>query len=161
MARKLKTGFFSFTGDEGCMIVLLELISERLAQFSEKFEIAHWRVLSPAKWRDVPEFDVAVIEGAITNDHEMEKLKELRRRSKRLVAVGSCAIAGTPSNHRNFFDERRLGEIAPLLRKFKYREKVQPLKDFVKVDDEVQGCPVMEEPFLAVMEKYYEELAVK
>lgn len=159
MARKLKAGFFSFTGDEGCMIVLLELISDRFAELGEKMEIAYWRILGRGNWRK-EEFDVAVIEGAISNDKEAEALREIRKRSKKLIAVGSCAINGSPSNYRNFFDERRLGEIEGILRRFKYREKVQPLKDFVKVDDEVPGCPVLEEPFLKVMEKYSKEFGV-
>jgi len=161
MAKRLKVGFFSFTGDEGCMITILELISDRFDDFASKFEIAYWHVLSSKKWRDVPEYDIAVIEGAVSNDHEVKKLADIRERSKRVVAVGSCATTGAPSNHRNFFDERRLGEIEPLLRKFKYREKVQPVKDFIKVDDEVPGCPVMEEPFLKVMEKCWKELGAQ
>ncbi len=160
MARKLKAGFFSFTGDEGCMIVLLELISDRFDELSQKMEIAYWHVLSPKKWRDIEEFDVAIIEGAVSTNREVEKLKDIRSRAKKLVAVGTCATTGAPSNYRNFFDERRLGEIDSVIRRFGYREKVQPLKDFVKVDDEVPGCPVMEEPFLQVMQKYFKEFGV-
>lgn len=156
---KLKVGFVSFTGDEGCMIVLIELVSDKFAEWKDKLDILYWRPVSPADWKG-KEYDVVVVEGAISVEKEVEKLKAIREHAKRLVAVGSCAIDGSPSNHRNSFDEAKLGEIGPVLRKWKYLDKVHPIKDFVKVDDEVPGCPVMEEPFLKVMEKYFKEFGV-
>ncbi len=152
MAGKLKAGFFSFTGDEGCMVTVLEAISSHFAEWSGKLDIAFWKVLRSRDWID-EDMDVAIVEGAISSYEEEERLKHLREHCKVLVAVGSCAITGAPSNHRNFFDERRLGEIADFLHRFDYREKVQPLKDFVKVDYEVQGCPVDEAGFVKLMEK--------
>jgi len=160
MARKLKVGFFSFTGDEGCMITLLELLSDRLEETMGKLDILYWRVLTPADWKG-KEYDVAVIEGAVSVQQEVDKLKAVREHSKRVLAVGTCACDGSPSNHRNSFDERRLGEIAPVLKRFKYLDKVRPIGDFIKVDDKVAGCPVLEEPFLKVLGKYFKEFGVE
>jgi len=73
-----------------------------------------------------------------------------------LIAVGSCACVGSPSNQRNFFNRENLDEIKPILDKFKYKEKVLKLSEVVKVDELIPGCPMNEEIFLRMMEKYLE-----
>ena len=40
-------------------------------------------------------------------------------------------------------------------------EKVSPIKDVVKVDDFVHGCPMQEDVFLAVLGKYLKLFKVK
>ena len=156
MAGKLKAGFFSFTGDEGCMVTIIEAISSHFDDWSGKLDIAFWKALRSREWVD-EDMDIAIVEGAISSYEEEERIKHIRQHCKRLIAVGSCAVNGSPSNHRNSFDERKLGEIADFLRRFDYREKVQPLKDFVKVDHEVNGCPVDEAVFTKLMEKLFAE----
>jgi len=156
---KLRVGFYSFTGDEGCMIVLLELLSERWQEFSRKLEIVDWRLLKPEA--EEPKLDVAVVEGAISSNKEAGKLRKIRASCKRLVCVGSCAAVGAPSNQRNSFAEKEKQEIKPILDRFFLFEKVRAPNEFVKVDDFVQGCPVMEEPFLTVLGKYFKEFGVE
>lgn len=157
--RKLRIGFFSLTGDEGCMTTILELICERFDEWEKKLDLGCWRFLRSREW-ECADFDVAVVEGAVSTYEEEERLREIRKRCKKLVAVGSCAVSGAPSNFRNFFDAGRLKEIEVVLRRFHYRDKVQPLKDFVKVDDEIPGCPVSEKGFVDVIEKYMMEFGV-
>jgi sulfhydrogenase subunit delta len=98
--------------------------------------------------------DIAFVEGAITSLRQEEKLKKIREKTKILIAVGSCAVLGSPSNQRNFFNQRQIDEIKPILEKFKYKEKVLKIADIVKVDEEIPGCPMDEKIFLAIMEKY-------
>ncbi|MEM3030857.1 MAG: hypothetical protein QXH27_03935 [Candidatus Micrarchaeia archaeon] len=155
---KLRVGLFSFTGDEGCMIVILEKISDKFAEWRDKMDIVEWRILKPE--RELQDMDVAVIEGAIANERELARIKAIREKAKRIVAVGSCAITGAPSNHRNFFDAERLAEIKNILERFGHLDKVHAIGDFVKVDAQVPGCPVDEDKFAQLMESYFKEFGV-
>jgi len=56
--------------------------------------------------------------------------------------------------------EVKMKEIKPIMEKFGHLEKVYPLKEFVKVDSEVSGCPIIEEKFVECMENYLKEFEV-
>ncbi|MFH1200462.1 MAG: hypothetical protein V1708_05320 [Candidatus Micrarchaeota archaeon] len=158
MGKKLAVGIFSFTGDEGCVITFIEILNYKLRDWADKVEFRHARVLKKANSFDG--LDVAFVEGAISNEKEVAKLIEIRAHAKRVVAIGTCAINGYPSNHRNFFDAEKMKEIRPLLDLHAHREKVTGIGDFVKVDAVVPGCPIVESAFVAVMEKYLKEFGV-
>lgn len=154
MEKKLKIGWFSFTGCEGCTIVLTELFNARYQEWFSKIEFVHARVLRRDDTNEIKEMDIAFVEGAISSDSQEEKLKKIREKAKILIAVGSCAALGWPSNQRNFFSNRQLEEIEPILAKFRYKKKVLKLSDLVKVDEVVPGCPMDERVFLQVLNKY-------
>lgn len=156
--KKLKVGVFSFTGDEGCVIVFTELLNEYFFKWRDLVEFRYARVIQQKNV--VKDIDVAFVEGAISGFKEEKMLRKIRRNSKRVVAIGSCAIDGSPSNHRNFFDEQTTKEILPILNKFPYRKKVSPLHEIIKVDETVPGCPIVEESFLNILNKYLLEFGI-
>jgi len=158
MNKKLKVGWFSFTCSEDSTILFVELMNEKFFEWKNLLEFKHFRTIK--KIGELNDIDVAFVEGAISSYEDEERLKEIRRNSKKLVAIGSCAVTGMPSAQRNFFDEERKAEIAPILERFKHREKVVPLKEIVQVDDEVPGCAMNEERFLEVLNKYLKEFGV-
>jgi coenzyme F420-reducing hydrogenase gamma subunit len=106
--------------------------------------------LKPSK--GINETDVALVEGAICTEEEVEKLKEIRRKTKKLVTFGSGATTGWPSDFRNKFDSKKLSEISKDLEKFRQIDKVSPVKRFVKVDEEIPGCPVNTSLLIAKIE---------
>ena len=156
--KKLKVGVFSFTGDEGCVIVFEEMLNRFLFEWKDLVEFKAARVLQDRS--DINDIDVSFIEGAIATDKEMEKIKEIRNNSKKIVAIGSCAIVGDPSNHRNYFDEERLKEIEFVLKRFHHLPKVLAVHEVVKVDDSVPGCPMIEDKFIEVLNKYLVEFGI-
>jgi NAD-reducing hydrogenase small subunit len=98
--------------------------------------------------------DLGLIEGGVANAENLEVLREFRRRCKRLVAVGACAVTGGIPAMRNQFsltDCLResycdgMGvynpgipndpEIPLLL------DRVHPIHEVVAVDDWLPGCP--------------------
>ena len=104
--------------------------------------------------------DVAFVEGAITSKEKIKEIKEIRKNCRVLVAIGSCAVQGMPSAQRNFFDKKTKDEISFILQRFKHTDKVYALKDIVKVDYEVPGCPMEEDKFLEVLNKCLKEFKV-
>lgn len=149
---KLKVGFFSFTCCEGCVISFLEVLNEKFFEWKDKVDIRYLRALKKVK--KIAPMDIAFVEGAISTKSEIKKLELIRKNSKKLVALGSGAINGWPSNLRNDIKGEKKKEVAELIEKLNQIDKVSPIKNFVKVDDEIPGCPIDEKVFIKKMEGY-------
>lgn len=154
MNAKIKIGWFSFTCSEDSTIIFIELLNTHYKEWFKEIEFVHARALRKDQDKEIQLMDIAFVEGAISSDKQEEKLKQIRQKAKILIAVGSCAVLGSPSNQRNFFDPRSLGEIKPILEKFKYKEKVLKVSDVVKVDELIPGCPMNENKFLKIIDRY-------
>lgn len=158
MQKKLRVGWFSFTCCEDSTIVFLELMNDKFAEWNKLIEFKYFRTLKSKN--DMTDLDVAFVEGTIANYKEEEVIKEIRKNCKKLVAIGSCACTGSPSNQRNSFDENTRQEIQFILDRFGHREKVSALSEVIKVDDFVPGCPMSEEIFLQKLDQYLKEFGV-
>lgn len=156
--RKLRIGWFSFTCCEDSTMIWIEMMNQRFFEWKDLLEIRHARVLR--KKNTLRGIDVAFVEGAITNEADAKKLMQIRKNSKKLVAIGACAVNGMPAAQRNNFDDPLKQEIAFLLKRFRQAEKVRMVKDVVPIDDEVPGCPMEENVFLNVLDKYLKEFGV-
>ncbi|MCL4416831.1 MAG: hypothetical protein M1365_09070 [Actinobacteria bacterium] len=151
---KKRIGWFSFTCCEDSTIIFTELLNTHYKEWLSKIEFVHAKILRKDESPEILDMGVAFIEGAISSDSQEEKLKKIREKTKILVAIGSCAVTGAPSNQRNFFSAENIAEIKEILDTFKYKEKVLKVSDIVKVDDMVPGCPMNEEIFIQIMTKY-------
>lgn len=137
-------------GCSGCHMSLIDM-DERLIELTEYIDV----VYSPLVDRkDYPEaVDVALVEGAISSEEDLEKIKKIRARTKILVALGDCAVTSNVPAMRNPFkvadvqaraylelvDEQpqpvNSAEIPAML------PYVRPMHEIVPVDVFVQGCP--------------------
>lgn len=153
MAKKKKqVGIFSFTCDEGCTIYLIEIFNKKLIGWLEKVELKYF--LSVKDKVEVKDFDIVLIEGVITTERDLKEVKKIRENTKILIAMGSCAVTCQPSGLRNNFNEDQLSEIKDDLKRYHYLPKVLSIKDAVKIDDEIMGCPINEKKFIETFEKY-------
>ncbi len=152
---KLKVGVYSFTCCEGCVIVLIEALNDNFEEWDEKIDFVDFRALKP--YKGVNKTDVAFVEGAISTNSEIKKLNEIRKKTKKLVALGAGAATGYPSDQRNKFSAKKLKDISADLKKFKQIDKISPAKRFVKVDDVIDGCPVNRKMVIAKINKYLGE----
>lgn len=157
--KKLRIGWFSFTCCEDSTIMMTELLNEYFFKWKEILDICYAKVLKTKNILD--ELDVAFVEGAISSQVQVERLKQIREKSKKLVAIGACAVIGLPSTQRNLFDEKTKAEIQPILDRFKYTEKVMKLDEVVAVDVVVPGCPMDTDKFLEVLNNLLEEFGIK
>jgi coenzyme F420-reducing hydrogenase gamma subunit len=157
--KKLNVGLFSFTSDEGCSMIFIELMNKYFFDWEKIIDFKYCKLLKTKN--DFKNLDVAFVEGAISTFKEEKRLKEIRKNSKKLVAIGSCAVNGSPSNQRNFFSDDTLKEIRMILDNFGHRDKVSALNEIVTVDDNVPGCPMEEDKFLEILNKYLKEFKVR
>lgn len=156
--KKLKIGWFTFACCEDSTIMFTEMLNTHYRQWMKQIDFRHAKVLqSKNVWEKM---DVAFVEGAITSDKQVEKLKKIRSLATKVVAIGACACIGMPSSQRNQFDDATKAEISFLLDRFKYSEKVSKISDIVTVDDQVNGCPMNEQIFLEVLNKYLKEFGI-
>src|SRR3990167_3563798 len=156
---KIKIGWFSFSCCEDNTIVLTEIMNDHWQDWKKIFDFRHARVLKSKNILD--ELDVAFIEGAIASDEHAQKLRDIREKSKKLVAVGACAVIGMPAGQRNYFSEEQKQEIEFLIARFSALSKVLKVSDVVKVDAEIPGCPMEPKIFLEVVNKLVAELTNK
>lgn len=153
--KKIRVGWFTFSCCEDNTVVFTELLNDHWKEWKELFDFRHARVLKSHNVLDA--LDIAFVEGAIASEEHEEKLKEIRAKTNKLVALGACACVGMPAAQRNTFNEEQQKEIEFLIARFAALPKVLRVADVVKVDAEVPGCPMTPETFLAAVEKLVEE----
>ncbi len=153
---RIKVGWFSFSCCEDNTVVMTEVMNDHWQEWKKLFDFRHARVMKSHNVLD--ELDIAFIEGAIASEEHEKKLLEIREKSKKLVAVGACAIVGMPAGQRNTFTPEQNAEIQYLIARFAALPRVLKVSDVVKVDAEVPGCPMEPTTFLAVVNKLVNEL---
>jgi len=136
-AKKPRIAVFDFTCCEGCELQLANK-EETLVPFLKAIEVVNFREVSSVRGND---YDVALIEGAISRDDEVARLTEIRGRAKILVAFGSCACFGGVNRQKNAYD------LSAAVREVygdqpKATRPVVPIKEIVSVDLSIPGCPV-------------------
>jgi len=137
-------------GCSGCHISFLDLHHELL----DVFELIDLKASPIMDIKKVPEVDVALVEGAVSNSENREVLKEIREKAKILIAFGTCASFGGVAGLRNLYKMEDVlteayknspsvtgGELPGSPAIPKLLSKVYPLHDVVAVDYHIPGCP--------------------
>lgn len=153
---KLKCAWFSFSCCEDNTIVMTELLNDHWLEWKKILEFKHFRTLKTKN--SMEPFDIAFIEGALASQKQVDELKQIRELSKKIVAVGACAVTGMPSGQRNFFNESQRKNTQELADKFAALPKILKVSEVVKVDAEVGGCPMDPENFLKAVNGLIAEL---
>lgn len=156
--KKLRIGWFSFSCCEDSTVMFAELLNDHYEVWRQALDIRHARVLQTHNVLD--ELDVAFIEGAAASPEHEEKMKEIRSKSKKVVAIGACACTGMPSAQRNTFTPEQKEQIQFLIDKSPYADKAKKLDEVITVDEYVQGCPMLENKFLKLLDKLLHEFEI-
>jgi coenzyme F420-reducing hydrogenase gamma subunit len=154
--QKIAIGWFSFSCCEDSTIVFTELMNDHWREWKKIFDFRHAKVLKSHNIMDA--FDIAFIEGALASPEHVEKLKDIRSRSKKLVAIGACAVTGLPAGQRANFTESQKADIQFLVDRFGALPKVLTVKEVVSVDAEIPGCPMDPKKFLEAVSALVAEL---
>jgi F420-non-reducing hydrogenase small subunit len=150
----MKIAIEELAGCSGCTIAVLDL-HEMLLDVLEKAEIVYSPVIMDVK--EPPEgIDIAFVTGAVRNEENRERLKMIRKRSKVLVALGTCACYGGVSGlsmlssneeifnkvYRNGATVGEDGKIPSGVPPFTYRAFA--VGDLAMMDYYITGCPPKE-----------------
>jgi len=180
---KLKLALYWAASCGGCDIALLE-IGEKILKLAEVADIVFWPVAMDVKYKDVetmPEksIDACLFNGAIRNSEQEHMAKMLRKKSKILIAYGSCAYEGCIPGLANLFNRQMIfervyietpttdnkGKVLPQTRCKvpegeltipEFHDTVKTLGQTVDVDYVVPGCPPEERTTWLALESLIE-----
>ena len=150
--KRPRLGVFKFASCDGCQLSLLDL-EESLLALADTVDIATFREAT-SRESEGP-FDLTLIDGSISTARDLERIREIRRRSRTLVALGACATSGGIQALRNFQDA---GEACRLV--YASPETIDALAtstaiaDHVPVDFELRGCPPNRHQLLEVVSAF-------
>ena len=147
--KKAKLATIWLDGCSGCHMSILDL-DEAIAGVAQKADLVYGPLVDAQEFPE--EVDVTIVEGAVSSQDDLEKIKHVRECTRLLVALGDCAITSNVPAMRNSIPVKKLLErvyvqgadqspripsegVPPLL------NHAVPLHEVVKVDLHVPGCP--------------------
>lgn len=137
--KKPIVGIFGLTSDEGCEFPIIDQ-GEKFLELLEEIELGQFRLVKELPAAE--KYDVALVEGSVLTEENKKKLKWIRNNSRILVAMGACAVIGGIPELKNYLDkDKAITKVYEKIRGIDNLE-VKPLKEYVKVDFEIPGCPV-------------------
>ena len=140
MIRKPKLAVWKFASCDGCQLSLLDCEDELLA-IAGKIEIAYFPEASSAVVKGP--YDISLIEGSITTEHDAERVHKIRKSSKLVVLIGACATAGGIQALRNFKNVDDFISIVYASPEYiETLNKSTPISDHIHIDFELRGCPI-------------------
>lgn len=145
--KKLKIGIYELTGCAGDALLILDCEKE-LVDIFNAVDIQSFAMASSENIEG--ELDIALVEGSVTTEKEIEELKDIRERAKIVVAIGICATVGgiqarflEPGEWEKNF-KSVYGDVD-----FEFKAvQSKPIDAYVKVDAYLPGCPISKEQFL-------------
>lgn len=150
--RRPKLAVWKFASCDGCQLSLLDCEDELLA-VAGRIHIANFVEAS----REVVKgpYDLSLVEGSITTAHDAERIRQIRRVSRRLVTIGACATAGGIQALRNFASVEEYTSLVYARPEYiSTLARSTPIADHVFVDFELRGCPVNKHQLLDVISAF-------
>jgi NAD-reducing hydrogenase small subunit len=147
-------------GCSGCHMSFLDM-DERLFDLAERATL----VYSPlVDLKDFPEVvDITLVEGAVSSEDDLAKIKKVRAHTNTLVSLGDCAVTSNVPAMRNPFGVKAVldrayvdtvtipgpapDQVIPRL-----LERSRPVHEVVLVDVFVPGCPPSADVIFGVLD---------
>ncbi len=147
--KKIRLATLWLDGCSGCHMSFIDM-DQRLIDLADKIDV----VYSPLV--DIKEFpkdvDITLIEGAVSTEEDISRVKKIRQRTKLLVSFGDCAITANIPSMRNpfgaevmmkavYLDRQDLNAQIPNQVVPHLLPKALPLHNIIPVDLFIPGCP--------------------
>jgi len=137
---KPKLAVFKFASCDGCQLSLLDCEDELLA-VTGAVEVAYF--LEARTHQIAGPYDVGLVEGSVTTEHDAERIKQVRQQCKFLVTIGACATAGGIQALKNWaVVDDFINTVYAHPEYVKTLDTSTPISDHVPVDFELRGCPI-------------------
>jgi NAD-reducing hydrogenase small subunit len=136
-------------GCSGCHMSFLDM-DERLIELAGKVDLVYSPLVDAKEFPS--DVDITLVEGAVSSEEDLHKIRLIRGRTKVLVSLGDCAVTANVPAMRNPFTVESVYDRA-------YRENAtlepqtptdviprllpyaRPVHEVVSVDVYIPGCP--------------------
>lgn len=142
-AKKVSVATVWLDGCSGCHMSFLDM-DERLIELAAAIDIVYSPIIDTKSFPD--QVDLALVEGSVSSEEDLEKIKKIREHTRLLIAMGDCAVTGNVPSMRNPFGPEKIlqhiylrnapDKIVPRLLPL-----VLPIHQVVAVDAFLPGCP--------------------
>ena len=96
--KKARLATMWLDGCSGCHMSLLD-IDEAIVAVAQQADIVYGPLVDAQEIP--PDIDVAIVEGAVSSEDDLEKLRKMRLNARILIALGDCAVTGNVPAMRN------------------------------------------------------------
>jgi NAD-reducing hydrogenase small subunit len=136
-------------GCSGCHMSMLDM-DAAIIPLADKIDLVYGPLVDA---QEFPEgVDVTLVEGAISSVDDLKKINLIRGKTNVLVSLGDCAVTGNVPAMRNGFDSGQIleriyvdgaqeSQLIPTEGVPALLKQARPLREFVKVDYWLPGCP--------------------
>ena len=121
-------GIYSLSSCGGCQLQILNLNLDLLSLI-EQVNIVYWPMTSSLD--ETYEVDIAIVEGAVKTDDDKKKIRDIREKASKVIALGACACGLGKECDGGF----------------------EPISSLIDVDYFVRCCPIDPENFIDVLQK--------
>ena len=147
--KKVKVATVWLDGCSGCHMSLLDM-DAAIISLGRKIDIVYGPLVDAQEFPE--DVDVTLIEGAISSQEDLNKVRKIRQRTHILVSLGDCAVTGNVPAMRNnipvnkllqsvYLDGAEESKVIPSDRVPALLKQARPVREFVKVDHYLPGCP--------------------
>ncbi|HUB78715.1 MAG TPA: hypothetical protein VMB03_07975 [Bryobacteraceae bacterium] len=166
---KVKLATIWLDGCSGCHMSLLDL-DELILAVAQKADLVYGPLVDA---QEFPEgVDVTLVEGAVSSQEDLARLRTVRARSRIVVALGDCATSGNVPAMRNVVPVQKIldrvyikgADVSPVIPSAgvpALLPQARPPREFVQIDLHLPGCPPPPKAILAVLAELLEGRAPK
>lgn len=141
--KKVSVATVWLDGCSGCHMSFLDM-DERLVELAALIDIVYSPFVDSKIFPE--QVDLTLVEGSVSSEEDLSKIKKIREHTRLLIAMGDCAVTGNVPSLRNpFGPEKVLQHIylkhAPSTIVPRLLLRVLPVHQVVPVDAFLPGCP--------------------
>ena len=154
---KPRVGIYGISGCAGCLLTVL--YEDCFKELVNSVDLKAFPLIKEDKYDG--DFDYCFIEGTVCFDKDIKLIKELRKKSKYIVALGSCSCLGCVPSMRNFRNnEKTMKFVYPKYNHLK-EEDPTPIDKHIKVDYYIPQCPPNKDEILRFIESISKDIEFK
>jgi NAD-reducing hydrogenase small subunit len=157
--KKVKVATVWLDGCSGCHMSLLDM-DAAIIPLSRKIDLVYGPLVDAQEFPE--DVDVTLVEGAVSSQDDLARIRKIRQRTHILISLGDCAVTGNVPAMRNSIPVGKLlqriyvdgvdeGKIIPTQDVPALLKHARPLREFVTVDFSLPGCPPPSKAIYAVI----------
>ena len=157
--KKVKVATVWLDGCSGCHMSLLDM-DAAIISLSRRIDLVYGPLVDAQEFPE--QVDVTLVEGAVSSQDDFNKIQKIRQRTGILLSMGDCAVTGNVPGMRNsipvqkllqrvYIDGAEEKKVVPTDRVPALLKQARPLREFVKVDICLPGCPPPSKAIVSVI----------